>query len=151
MSLTRPAWISTSMYKLKQSTQFKKDLKKYCNDSNKMKLLREVTTHLVESGKVPRKFKPHRLKGNYKGCFECHLESDFLLVWIDAESRVIKLVRLGSHSELFWAIHCHYHDWKRWLRELTLIKNPFNPRNPRLYPPLAHWAWGRVQALLAAV
>jgi mRNA interferase YafQ len=32
---------------------------------------------------------------------ECHVENDMLLIWIDADENIIKLVRLGSHSELF--------------------------------------------------
>ena len=32
---------------------------------------------------------------------ECHIESDFLLIWIDEAARTVSLVRLGSHSELF--------------------------------------------------
>ena len=32
---------------------------------------------------------------------ECHVEDDFLLIWIDEEANVIKLVRLGTHHELF--------------------------------------------------
>lgn len=30
---------------------------------------------------------------------ECHVKDDFLLVWIDDDC--IKVVRVGSHSELF--------------------------------------------------
>ena len=89
------------MYKLKQSSQFKKDLKRYLNDPEKMRSLQEVTRQLMQNGKVSRRYKPHRLKGNYAGFMECHVGSDFLLVWIDPDAMVIKLVRLGSHSELF--------------------------------------------------
>ncbi len=32
---------------------------------------------------------------------ECHIESDFLLIWIDEQKGIVELVRLGSHSELF--------------------------------------------------
>lgn len=32
---------------------------------------------------------------------ECHVEDDFLLIWKDPEQKVIRLVRLGSHSKLF--------------------------------------------------
>ncbi|MGM9738449.1 MAG: type II toxin-antitoxin system mRNA interferase toxin, RelE/StbE family [Candidatus Cryptobacteroides sp.] len=32
---------------------------------------------------------------------ECHIQSDFLLIWIDEENQVIRLVRIGTHSELF--------------------------------------------------
>lgn len=37
------------------------------------------------------------LSGDYAGHMECHVENDFLLIWIDDE--VVKLVRLGSHSD----------------------------------------------------
>ena len=39
------------------------------------------------------------LSGDYKGCMECHVENDLLLIWIDGD--IINLVRIGSHSELF--------------------------------------------------
>ncbi|MBD5179991.1 MAG: hypothetical protein HDT01_01680 [Bacteroidales bacterium] len=32
---------------------------------------------------------------------ECHVESDTLLIWWDEESDIIKLIRFGTHSELF--------------------------------------------------
>lgn len=32
---------------------------------------------------------------------ECHVQGDFLLVWINEEEDTVYLVRLGSHSELF--------------------------------------------------
>lgn len=38
---------------------------------------------------------------NYQGCMECHIQGDFLLIWIDPDTDIIELVRLGSHSELF--------------------------------------------------
>ncbi|MGM9727872.1 MAG: type II toxin-antitoxin system YafQ family toxin, partial [Prevotella sp.] len=44
---------------------------------------------------------PHRLKGEYKGCMECHIENDYLLIWRDPVNSIIWLERLGSHSELF--------------------------------------------------
>lgn len=89
------------MWKLKQSGQFKKDLRRYQNDREKMKPLERVLVQLSQNGKVDNKYKPHRLKGEYSGALECHIESDYLLVWIDEEVKTIKLVRLGSHSELF--------------------------------------------------
>jgi len=41
------------------------------------------------------------LKRYNKGCLECHINGDFLLIWYDKNRDVIELVRLGSHSELF--------------------------------------------------
>ncbi len=89
------------MWKFVQTTQFKKDFKKYANNKKKLSALEVVLSYLHETGTVPDKFKPHPLSGNYKGTLECHMENDFLLIWIDETDYTIKLVRLGSHSELF--------------------------------------------------
>ena len=86
---------------LKQSTQFKKDLKRYQNKPSKIAALKEVLKHLKKNGSVPAEYKPHTLSGKLKGLLECHIEDDFLLIWIDEEANVIKLVRLGTHHELF--------------------------------------------------
>ena len=41
------------------------------------------------------------LLGDYKDCMECHIESDTLLIRFDENINVVKLLRLGTHSELF--------------------------------------------------
>ena len=89
------------MKKLKQSTQYKKDLKRYLNQPSKLLALQTVTDSLKENGVVPVEYAPHKLHGEYKGCIECHIEGDFLLIWIDETTDIIRLVRLGSHHELF--------------------------------------------------
>ena len=86
---------------LKKSTQFKKDLKRYLHQPSKLLALKTVTLALEETGRVPQEYQPHMLSGNYKGVMECHVEDNFLLIWIDETSDVIKLVRLGTHHELF--------------------------------------------------
>ena len=86
---------------LKQSTQYKKDLKRYQNKPSKIAALKEVLKHLKKSGSVPAEYKPRTLSGKLKGFLECHVEDDFLLIWIDEETETIELVRLGSHPELF--------------------------------------------------
>lgn len=48
------------------------------------------------------KFKDHNLTGEYKGCRECHIEPDWLLIYeIIDDVLVLVLSRLGSHSDLF--------------------------------------------------
>ncbi|MBR6640527.1 MAG: type II toxin-antitoxin system YafQ family toxin [Muribaculaceae bacterium] len=81
--------------------QFKKDLKRIQNNSKKIEHLKAVLTSLQETGVVPENYNPHKLTGNYNGFMECHVENDLLLIWFDEEENIIKLVRLGSHSELF--------------------------------------------------
>lgn len=89
------------MRKLKQTGQFKKDLKRIQNNPGKIASLRAVLEALQATGAVPREYKPHMLAGNYKGYMECHVENDLLLIWLDESKELIKLVRLGSHSEIF--------------------------------------------------
>ena len=89
------------MWVLKYTGQFKKDLKRYQNKPKKIESLMRILTLLKETGSVPDEYYPHMLKGDYFGFMECHVENDFLLIWIDEESNQIRLTRLGSHSELF--------------------------------------------------
>lgn len=89
------------MKQLKPSTRFKKDYKKYRNNPAKKVKLFKILSLLENELPIPAEFKPHMLTGNCAGYMECHIESDFLLIWLDPETDQIDLVRLGSHSELF--------------------------------------------------
>lgn len=86
---------------LRYSSQFKKDAKRYRNQPRKMAAVLEILRMLSEGIPIPAQYDPHMLKGNYKGCMECHVENDFLLIWIDEDENQIGVLRLGSHSELF--------------------------------------------------
>ena len=85
----------------KTSTQYWKDLKRYKNKPLKLNALKEVLEMLKNDLPIPAEYYPHMLHGEYKGCMECHVQGDFLLIWFDEENDIIELVRLGSHSELF--------------------------------------------------
>ena len=89
------------MKELRYTRQFKKDLIRFLNQPKKLKELNIVLDMLRNEITLPEKYRLHILKGEYSGCLECHIESDFLLVWYDEESDTIALLRLGSHSELF--------------------------------------------------
>lgn len=86
---------------LRYSTQYKKDFKRYRNNPSKLAKLLEVFRMLQNEIELPPEYKAHILKGDYKDCMECHIEGDFLLIWLDSETDVIDVLRLGSHSELF--------------------------------------------------
>lgn len=89
------------MKKLHPTTQYKKDYKRFRNNPNKLKKLMTVLNMLQSETQIPPEYYPHMLTGNYAGYMECHIESDFLLIWFDPDTDQIDLVRLGSHSELF--------------------------------------------------
>ena len=93
------------MYEIILTSSFKKDLKKVAKSSLKdLDLVERVVSLLREKGVsgIPQVMKPHKLKGNFKDNWECHIKPDLLIIWIQIESsKAIKLVRLGSHSSLF--------------------------------------------------
>ena len=89
------------MNTLKLTSQFKKDLKRYKHKANVIDKLEVILGLLVEGLPIPEENRPDPLTGNYKGYMECHVESDTLLIWWDKDAGIIKLVRFGTHSELF--------------------------------------------------
>ena len=89
------------MKELRKTSQFKKDFKRFSKDANKVKILFAIVEKLVNGEEIPVSYRPHSLKGEWKDFMECHIEDDYLLIWYDKENGIIKLVRLGSHSELF--------------------------------------------------
>lgn len=89
------------MNTLKITSQFKKDLKRYKNKPEVLSKLETILNLLAYGQPIPLDNKPHQLIGNYRGHMECHIENDTLLIWWDREAGIIKLVRFGTHSELF--------------------------------------------------
>lgn len=92
------------MYQLIPTTRFKKDLKKIKKKAQDFQLTTEILITLQEKGVkgIPQFMKPHRLIGEYRDNWECHIKPDLLIIWIQIESpKTIKLVRIGSHSDLF--------------------------------------------------
>ena len=66
-----------------------------------MDYLKAMVTLLAQEKPLPASCRDHKLKGSYAGTRECHLESDWLLVYrYDGESELI-LTRTGTHSDLF--------------------------------------------------
>lgn len=89
-------------YEIKFTNQFKKDLKlakKQGKDTNK---LFGVIEKLANGESLEEKYRDHDLTGEYKGCRECHVEPDWLLIYEVMEDMIILLLyRVGSHSDLF--------------------------------------------------
>lgn len=89
-------------YTVKLTTQFKKDFKRAMKRGRDMSLLEGVIAALAMGEKLPEKNKDHSLSGNWAGHRECHILSDWLLVYrIDDDVLVLTLVRNGSHSDVF--------------------------------------------------
>jgi len=90
------------VYSVVSSTKFKKDYKLCLKRGLKSELIDEVILLLEKEGKLPTKYKAHMLKGDYAGCWECHIQPDWLLIWEQSdEIKLISLIRTGTHSDLF--------------------------------------------------
>ncbi len=88
------------MLKPSYTKQFEKDWKRLQKRGKAKEKLRKVLNMLINEEQLPQRCRDHKLVGNYKGRRECHIEPDWLLIYIATES-VIIFERTGSHSDLF--------------------------------------------------
>lgn len=91
-------------YQIVPSTKFRKDLKKYQNKPKEYDAIFQAVDLLSDGGhgNIHPGMKPHKLKGDFQGYWECHLLPDLLLIWEESEFPAeIYLVRVGSHADLF--------------------------------------------------
>ena len=89
-------------YEVKFTTQFKKDLKLLKKQNKNLHRLYAAIEKLANGETLEEKYKDHALSGNYKGCRECHIAPDWLLVYeVYDDVLVLLMYRTGSHSELF--------------------------------------------------
>jgi len=94
------------MYTLSFTNKFEKDLKLIKKRSLKdlnliLDFLKNELSVKGAEGLSP-KFRVHKLSGNYKDNWECHIKANLLIIWIEiTKDNEIILVRAGSHSDLF--------------------------------------------------
>ncbi|MGL2351421.1 type II toxin-antitoxin system YafQ family toxin [Helicobacter pylori] len=89
------------MLEIELKKKFTKDLKKHIlNQKIELEVFDLVVENLRNQIPLDKRFKDHALSGTYKGCRECHIKLDVLLVY-RVKGNVLTLVRLGSHSESF--------------------------------------------------
>jgi mRNA interferase YafQ len=86
--------------KILQTTQFRKDLKRGKKQRRNLDTLKKALNLLVESEKLPARFKDHALGGQWKDFRDCHIEPDWVLIY-QVKAEALHLVRIGSHADLF--------------------------------------------------
>jgi len=89
-------------YKIKHTTQFKKDYKRAKTQGRDINILVEVLGKLKNDENLDYHFNDHQLLGHFSDFRECHLKPDWLLIYYkDKKTKTIILTRLGNHSDLF--------------------------------------------------
>lgn len=79
---------------------FEKEVAKAKKRGKDIDKLKEVMKLLIFEQPLPQKNRNHKLKGDYVGYWECHIEPDWLLVYKKTAVSII-FARTGSHSDLF--------------------------------------------------
>ncbi|MDQ3250023.1 MAG: type II toxin-antitoxin system YafQ family toxin [Chloroflexota bacterium] len=85
---------------LRQSTQFPRDVKRILRQGADLSRLEALIETLIAQKSIDERYRDRALIGNWKGCRECHLQPDWLLIYQIAGNE-LQLVRTGSHAELF--------------------------------------------------
>lgn len=89
-------------YSLVLSGRFKKSLKLARKRGLNINLLNEVVEKLLYGIPLDEKNKDHALSGNFKGFRECHIQPDWLLIYlIEDDILTLTLVDTGTHADLF--------------------------------------------------
>lgn len=81
-------------------SKFRKDLKRVIKGGTKKDEIESIIDKLRNKEKLDEKFNNHKLSGVYKGCYDCHIKPDLVLIYRVDETTLF-LIRIGSHSELF--------------------------------------------------
>jgi mRNA interferase YafQ len=85
---------------IKTTNQFLRDLKLARRRGKDLRKIETVIDTLAGGSKLAPKHRPHRLQGEMKGLWECHVEPDWLLIWDEVDDAII-LIRSGTHADLF--------------------------------------------------
>ncbi|HBE16883.1 MAG TPA: type II toxin-antitoxin system mRNA interferase toxin, RelE/StbE family [Cyanobacteria bacterium UBA11149] len=88
------------MRKIITTNQFKKDLKRLAKRGKFINKLEEAIDKLQAGINLEQRYRNHQLIGNWFPYWECHIESDWLLIYQQTETELI-LIRTGTHSDLF--------------------------------------------------
>jgi mRNA interferase YafQ len=82
------------------TNRFEKDIKRAQKRHKDLSKLKVIIDTLINELPLSKKYKDHILIGNYVGARECHIEPDWLLIYVIDEKN-ITFTRTGTHSDLF--------------------------------------------------
>jgi mRNA interferase YafQ len=91
------------MREIRQSTKFKKDLKRELKGRHKKTLqknLEDLLSLLIVDTPLPARYEDNPLSGLWQDFRDCHVLPDLILIYRKPEGNALELARIGSHSEL---------------------------------------------------
>jgi mRNA interferase YafQ len=80
--------------------QFDKDLKRMQKRRKNIEKIKILIRSLIAEENLDSIHRDHKLIGNWQGRRECHIESDWIMIYKKEKDRII-FERTGTHSDLF--------------------------------------------------
>ena len=85
------------MLDISWSTAYKRDYKQAKKRGRSLEKLDAIISKLRQGQKLPPHCRPHALSGKYQKIMECHIESDWLLIYeIKQDLLCLYLLRTGT-------------------------------------------------------
>ena len=91
------------MRTIERSTAFRRDYKREAKGRHRATLdadLIPVLAALADDEPLSPRYRDHDLSGNWAGYRDCHIKPDLVLIYRKPDVLVLRLARLGSHSEV---------------------------------------------------
>ena len=92
------------MRTIERSTRFKRDYKRELKGHHRKTLdadIMQVLLALASDAALDPRYQDHGLSGDWVGYRDCHVKPDLVLIYAKPDDLTLRLVRLGSHSEVF--------------------------------------------------
>jgi len=88
-------------YGVRQTTRFKKSVKRMLKRGKDREKLRKVVEMLAMGETLPAQYRDHALTGDLIGLRDCHIENDWVLLYeIRGDLLILTLADTGTHSDL---------------------------------------------------
>ena len=90
-------------YGIRKTSRYRKSLKKTLKRGKDIKKISAVVRMLAMGETLPPQYRDHALSGDHAGLRDCHIESDWVLLYFYTENGelVLTLSDTGTHSDLF--------------------------------------------------
>ena len=88
------------MLKIVTTNQFEKDFDRMIRRGKRKDKILQVMQRLLNEERLEISYRDHKLRGPLAGRRECHIEPDWLLIYVKEADRII-FERTETHSDLF--------------------------------------------------
>lgn len=91
------------MYSVQPTRRYQRSLKRLVKSGRFSVVEVDAVINALRAGQpLATHYRNHPLRGEYAGCFECHIKSNLLLIYeLDEAAKILTIIDIGSHSDLF--------------------------------------------------